>query len=324
MLTADIRNFYGIAKDWAAAGFFETAWHRRLAADIRTTVLAGRLVSLTGVVGVGKTSLLNRLHADLAKSNNIIVARSLSVDKQRVTLPALLTALFLDVSGDIDAKVPAQNEKRERKLQELIRKSRKPVVLFIDEAHDLHGNTLTGLKRLMELIEAGEGTLSIVLVGHPRLRNELNRASMEEIGHRTTKIVYEGLGTERRPYLTWLLQECIDGETDVAEIIQDAALDLMVDRLSTPLQFMEHLTRAFAEGYSLGARPVTREIVEETISIGYEDLDARMAQLGYSPKILAEQFDTRLPEMRKFLKGRLDAERTEELGQMMRQAGLPI
>ena len=54
----------------------------------------------------------------------------------------IITALFLDISGDPEMKVPTQPERRERVLQDQIRAARKPVVLFIDEAHDLHGNTL--------------------------------------------------------------------------------------------------------------------------------------------------------------------------------------
>ena len=49
-------------------------------------------------------------------------------------------------------KAPAQPERREGLLQELVRKARKPVVLFIDEAYDIYGHTLNGLKWLMELI----------------------------------------------------------------------------------------------------------------------------------------------------------------------------
>ncbi|WP_183082023.1 hypothetical protein [Paraburkholderia sp. BL23I1N1] len=45
--------------------------------------------------------------------------------------------------------------------------------MFVDEAHDLNGNTLTGLKRLMELVEDGDGSLSVILAGHPKLRNDL-------------------------------------------------------------------------------------------------------------------------------------------------------
>jgi type II secretory pathway predicted ATPase ExeA len=49
-------------------------------------------------------------------------------------------------------------------------RSEKPVLLFINDAHDLHPRTPTALKRLMELATEGNGQLSIGLVGHPKLR----------------------------------------------------------------------------------------------------------------------------------------------------------
>ena len=45
------------------------------------------------------------------------------------------------------------------------RPGRSPVVLFIDEAHDIHGHTLNGLKRLMELITAGGESCRLCLWG---------------------------------------------------------------------------------------------------------------------------------------------------------------
>jgi len=60
-----------------------------------------------------------------------------------------------------------------------VRKSKRPVALFIDEAHDLSAHTLTGLKRLMEVVEDGGGRLSVVLAGWPKLRNDLRRPAME-------------------------------------------------------------------------------------------------------------------------------------------------
>ena len=56
----------------------------------------------------------------------------------------------------------------------------------MDEEHDIYGQTLRGLKRLMEVIQEGEGVLSIVLAAHPKLKNDLRRSSMEEIGRRAT------------------------------------------------------------------------------------------------------------------------------------------
>jgi hypothetical protein len=80
-----------------------------------------------------------------------------------------------DLSTEKDAKLPTQPERRERALVELIRKRDKPIVLFIDDAHDLHNQTLLGLKRLIELVRRRGGRLSVVLAGHPKLKNDLRR-----------------------------------------------------------------------------------------------------------------------------------------------------
>ncbi|HTT79772.1 MAG TPA: AAA family ATPase [Stellaceae bacterium] len=78
-------------------------------------------------------------------------------------------------------EIPTQSEFRERALRELVRNSKKPVVLFVDEAHDLHFRTLRGLKRLCEVVADGGAVLSIVLAGHPKLRNALLRPNMDVI-----------------------------------------------------------------------------------------------------------------------------------------------
>lgn len=324
MLTAKIMRQFHIEKDWAQAGYCETARAKEISADIRAAIMAGNLVAVSGPVGVGKTAMIWQLQQKIIAEKKVVLARSLSIDKPRVVLPALMTALFLDVAGDPDRKVPTQAERRERLLQEAIKAAKKPVVLFIDEAHDLHGNTLNGLKRLMELADAGGGVLSVVLIGHPRLQNDLKRATMEEIGHRTTRIEIEGLGADTAPFIDWLLKQCLAEGTRVDDVIAPDARAVLAEKLNTPLQIAEHLNRAFTDTFRMGAGQVTAEIVRDTISIGFDDLDARFARIGYSPKALAEQFDLSQAETRRFLKGKLDNDRTSEISDLMRQAGLPI
>ena len=87
----------------------------------------------------------------------------------------------------------------------------KPVALFIDEAHDLHGKILNGLKRLMEVIARDGDSLSVALIGHPKLRNDLRRPTMEEICHRTDILSFEGLGEDARAYLDWLIEPACPG-----------------------------------------------------------------------------------------------------------------
>lgn len=91
----------------------------------------------------------------------------LSADKRRITLTALIEAMFYDLTpGDrAKVKVPRGTEGRERDLQILAVKRRRPVVLVIDEVHDLCYETLTGLKRLMEIVADSGMLMSLLIVG---------------------------------------------------------------------------------------------------------------------------------------------------------------
>src|SRR5215813_15647096 len=95
--------------------------------------------------------------------------------------------------------------------------ARHPLTLsstLIDEAHDLHGKTLTGLKRLMELVRHQGNMLAVVLAGHPKLRHDLRRPAMEEIGARATILTLEGIQGQQRAYLAWLLDQCAGADHD--------------------------------------------------------------------------------------------------------------
>jgi len=324
MLNAEIMARYELAKDWRAAGFFETENHRQISHAVRAGLGTGRLIAITGPVGIGKTVFLHRLQDEIAREKKVTVAESLSVDKTRTTVPTLISALFYDLSSEKEPKIPTQGEKRERELQKLVARSGKPVALFVDEAHDLHGKTLIGLKRLMEVIARGGGNLSVVLVGHPKLRNDLRRPTMEEIGHRTDILPFEGLGEDARKYLDWLLEQCSDDAAVASEAIEPEALDLMAERLNTPLQFAEYLNRAFDAGFRTGQKPITPDIVSATLAPDFDDLEPRLTRQGYSVKVLADQFQAKPAEIRRFLSGQLDTVRTRELADRMRLAGLAL
>ena len=176
----------------------------------------------------------------------------------------------------------------------------------------------------MEVITRGGGNLSVILVGHPKLRNDLRRPTMEEIGHRTDILPFEGLGEDARKYLDWLLKECSEDGTDVSDAIEPAALDLMAERLTTPLQFAEYLNRVFEAGFQIGQKPVTSDIVLASLAPDFDDLEPRLTCQGYSVKVLADQFQAKPTEIRRFLSGQLDTSRTRELADQMRLAGLSI
>ena len=123
------------------------------------------------------------------------------MDKHRSTPATLVSALFYDLPAEKNIKIPSHGEKRERELRSLIKKGKKPVALFVDEAHDLHSSTLIRLKRLIEVVEDGGGTLSVVLAGHPKLKNDLRRSTMEEIGYQATVFSLDNLIGNQRAYM---------------------------------------------------------------------------------------------------------------------------
>ena len=323
MLT-ELRQFYGLVKEFRRVGYFETEHLRRLEQEITAAINLGKLIAVTGVVGCGKTVTLRRIQATLRQQGAIFVSQSLSVDKRRATLPSLIAALFYDLSSDKQVKIPSSGEKRERELRELFRKGKRPVALFVDEAHDLHSSTLTGLKRLIEVVEDGGGTLSVVLGGHPKLKNDLRRPTMEEIGYRTAVFTLDSIGGCQAEYIQWLLSECVAEGVDISELIVPEAIDLLASRLRTPLQIEQHLSLALEEAYRRGEKPVTLAMVESILSKQIDDLEPTLTRHGYNVKSLSEQFNAKPSEIRSLFHGQLDAMRAQELQEQMLAAGLPL
>lgn len=323
-MLSEVRQFYGLVKEFRRAGYYETEHLRCLFKEIEAAINSGKLIAVTGVVGCGKTVTLRRLQATLRQEGQILVSQSLSLDKSRATLPSLIAALFYDLSSEKQIKIPSSGEKRERELRQLFRKGKKPVALFVDEAHDLHSSTLTGLKRLIELVEDGGGTLSIVLGGHPKLKNDLRRPTMEEIGYRTAVFSLDSLGGCQREYIQWLLEKCLAEGTEISELVVPEAIDLLAQKLRTPLQIEQHLSLAFEEAHRMGEKTVTLAVVESILSKQIDDLEPTLTRHGYNIKSLSEQFNAKPAEIRSFFRGQLDPMRTRELQEQMLAAGLPL
>ena len=323
-MRAEVMEFYGLTRSPRAVGYYETAHHRQLLQDIKQAVYDGDLVALCGVVGCGKTVTLRRLQELLARENRVIVSKSVAVEKSRATLGTLITALFCDLSPDKEPKIPKQGEMRERELRNLVRRRKKPIVLIVDEAHDLHHHTLTGLKRLIEMVADGGGKLCVLLAGHPKLRNDLRNPTMEEIGYRTVVFSLEGVTGSQREYLRWLLGSCAGEGMKVDDILDPTAVDLLAARLRTPLQIEQHLTLALETGYQASEKPITEAIADSVLSKQIDDLEPTLTRHGYSARVLTEMLGTKPGEIKALFKQTLEPDRARELKEQMLAAGLPV
>ena len=138
----------------------------------------------------------------------LAVSDSLLFDVQRVTLDTLKLALYYDLATEKDGDLTSKTEKSERALIKVMHRCQKPIVLFVDDGHDLHGQTLRGLKQMIEKTRRRGSRLTMVLAGHPRLKHDLRRPAHEETGARATVFDFEGIQGHQRRYITWLLEQC--------------------------------------------------------------------------------------------------------------------
>jgi type II secretory pathway predicted ATPase ExeA len=107
--------------------------------------------------------------------------------------------------------------------------------------------TLIGLKRLMEVVEDVGGQLPVILAGHPKLRNDLRRPTMEEIGYRTDIFNLDGIAGSQRDYIHRLLSVS-SGVKAEPGIFTAEVIDMLASKLRTPLQVQLHLNLALEAG----------------------------------------------------------------------------
>jgi hypothetical protein len=195
--------------------------------------------------------------------------------------------------------------------------------LCIDDGHDLHSQTLRSLKQVIEKTSRRGSRLTVVLAGHPRLKHELRRPSREEIGARTTVFELEGIQGQQRRYLTWLLEHCA-ASVDPMDIVTPEALELLAERLITPLQIQHYLTPVLEHAYRLGEKPVTPALVHTTLAPDLQALEPNLTRYGYNVAALAALLNVRQAEVRAFLHGQLPPGRTAELHNHLLAAGIPL
>jgi type II secretory pathway predicted ATPase ExeA len=161
----------------------------------------------------------------------------------------------------------------------------------------------------MEMAAGADVILSVLLIGHPKLRNDLRRPQMEEIGYRITTFEFEGVSGSRWEFIGWLVKACAQDGVKLPDIIDPDAIDLLADRLRPALQIEMHLTLAFEHAFRLGEKRVSAEVVEQVLSRAIDELEPTLTRNGYDAPALT---------------GTLGPDRAREFTEQLRVAGVPL
>ena len=139
-------------------------------------------VLLTGEVGTGKTTLINKL-LEWLRLQQVATA---FVFNSRLNVPQFLDYMMTDFG------IPCESESKSQILQRLYNwlldryRAGETAVLIVDEAQNLSDEVLEEIRMLTNLETFTEKLLQIVLVGQPELEVKLKQPQLRQLRQRLT------------------------------------------------------------------------------------------------------------------------------------------
>lgn len=247
--------------------------HRYIYEAMTDAAKHGGFLAVIGEVGSGKSVMRRKVVEQLKKDGDTIVIFPQMIDKTRVNAASICDAIIMDLS---EARPSMKLEAKTRQVHKLLLERAKQgfrSVLIIEEAHDLHTNTLKYLKRFYELEDGFRKLLGIILIGQTELKNLFNEQAhieMREVIRRIQTAEIKGLNGNTRDYLTMKLKRI---NVKVDDIFEEGAFKAMSLRLTTkdahsksishayPLMINNYAARAMNLAYEMGEKKVTEAVV---------------------------------------------------------------
>lgn len=162
--------------------YLSTAHSRAMAVLEYGVVTAAPLTVLTGEVGMGKTTLIQRLLRTITDEVTIGLISNAHRDRGEL-LRWVLNALGIDLPLGTDYILLFQRF-QDFVLEEYSRNRR--VVLVVDEAQNLGAEMLEELRLLTNINSGADELLQIILVGQPELREIITQPEMRQFAQRVT------------------------------------------------------------------------------------------------------------------------------------------
>lgn len=160
--------------------FFLSESHREALSSIIYGINERKgFILITGEAGVGKTSLIQYLSANLGEKVPAVI-----IDQPDITIEQLLTQVFLKLG--LAPKSPEKysliHQLNRYLIQGLIRNEN--LAILIDQAHKLSRETMEELRLLSNLETTSSKLLQIVLVGRPEIEGKLNSKNLRSFKQR--------------------------------------------------------------------------------------------------------------------------------------------
>lgn len=247
-LTPDTQYFFGYG-------------HYRDALDTLTVALRGGegFIKVTGEVGTGKTLLCRKLLNTLDRA----AFYTAYIPNPYLTPPALGLALAEELGLEL-----ARNVGQHRAVKEVTRRliqlhaEGKQVVLLIDEAQAMPGETLEALRLLTNLETEKRKLLQVVLFGQPELDERLDERANRQLRQRIT-FSYRLAPIDRQGMEAYVNHRLlVAGAQGNPRFVPEAfdALHHFSRGIPRLVNILAH--KALMAGYGQGVRDISRQHVE--------------------------------------------------------------
>jgi len=218
------------------------------------------IITITGEVGTGKTTLIYTLLKDLDEK-----VKTAFVFNPKVGLEDLLKTIL----RELGEPVAADHLYALMQIFNLYLKERLPfdetVAIIIDEAQTMDTEVLEGVNRLSKRGTPASKLLQIILVGQPELEENLDSAALKEFKKRIAirRQIHPLSHAESKSYIDHRLK--IVGSSS-SKVFTSEAVELICKYASgIPRVINQVCDKAFLTGYALSIPKIDSKIVKETI-----------------------------------------------------------
>lgn len=256
----EVLSEFGFSRDPFEGFFMETSDSLRAKRLLKMAVASRAMISIVAPWTNGKTTALDIAFQD--QDLDCHVVRLITPDKERVVVSDIEKALILGLSKETCTRT---KEVRARQIRRIIGEAakEKPVVLILEEAHRMHGQTLRALKTFREMEYHGMRPLfTVVMVGQ---YDPMTKRGVDEVRLRTDTVKMKGLApAEAKSYISQVMGKHF--EEDAAEALSRLDISNLYGELQGAI--VNLLNRALQHG----SKKVTPVHVFEMYNGGIKEL----------------------------------------------------
>ncbi|MBU0992109.1 MAG: AAA family ATPase [Proteobacteria bacterium] len=312
-----VLEFHGLKTDIDYDDFYSTLAVEELEKDILAYLddRPVRFLIMSGSVGTGKTTIMNRLLKQLEESGEYLVALMTHNNPAKIT-EAMITEKLLRIVWDGGSQKRIDGERKHEIIADKMDSQGKRILLAIDDAHKLKAETLESLKKIKE-----KG-ISILLAAHTQLSRKLSLSYYEEAGLRSENFEVPGIAGEVHGYVEFLLKKA--GGT--IELFSDEALNELSRLCQTPFQVRKISWEALKKAVINNEKQVSLNTVHEILPNDFSHLWVELRRLGYTATEIAEELNEDKKRIVQCLHGRLpdDDELYKTIGAFLYGLGIKM